>query len=200
LVVLSLLGVHLGRMRMLSVHRARELLRGLEAIPRQIEAVLGQSSVIAKLAAKYGQARDFFFLGRGYTFPIALEGALKLKEISYIHAEGYSAAEMKHGPIALIESSTPTVFLVPQDSMYEKTLANLAMIRARKGPIIAVATEGDTGIDKLADDVIYIPVTVEPLYPILASVPLQLFAYHMAVLRGCDVDKPRNLAKSVTVE
>jgi glucosamine--fructose-6-phosphate aminotransferase (isomerizing) len=129
-----------------------------------------------------------------------LEGALKLKEISYIHAEGYSAAEMKHGPIALIDSSTPTIFLVPQDSMYEKTLANMAMIRARKGPIIAVATEGDSGIAKLADDVIYLPPTVEPLYPILASVPLQLFAYHMAVLRGCDVDKPRNLAKSVTVE
>jgi glutamine---fructose-6-phosphate transaminase (isomerizing) len=200
LVILSLLGVHLGRMRMLSVHRALEILRGLEAIPQQIEALLRQSAALAKLAAKYGQARDFFFLSRGYTFPIALEGALKLKEISYIHAEGYSAAEMKHGPIALIDSSTPTVFLVPQDSMYEKTLANLAMIRARKGPIIAVATEGDSGIAKLADDVIYLPPTVEPLYPILASVPLQLFAYHMAVLRGCDVDKPRNLAKSVTVE
>ena len=200
LVILSLLGAHLGRMRMLSAHRALEILRGLEAIPNQIEALLGQSAAITKLAAKYSQARDFFFLSRGYTFPIALEGALKLKEISYIHAEGYSAAEMKHGPIALIDSSTPTVFLVPQDSMYEKTLANLAMIRARKGPIIAVATEGDTRIAKLADDVIYLPPTVEPLYPILASVPLQLFAYHMAVLRGCDVDKPRNLAKSVTVE
>ena len=200
LVILSLLGVHLGRMRMLSVHRALEILRGLEAIPKQIEALLGQSAAITKLAAKYSQARDFFFLSRGYTFPIALEGALKLKEISYIHAEGYSAAEMKHGPIALIDSSTPTVFLVPQDSMYEKTLANLAMIRARKGPIIAVATEGDMRIAKLADDVVYLPPTVEPLYPILASVPLQLFAYHMAVLRGCDVDKPRNLAKSVTVE
>ncbi len=200
LVILSLLGVHLGRMRMLSVHRALEILQGLEAIPKQIATLLRQSAAIAKLAAKYDQARDFFFLSRGYTFPIALEGALKLKEISYIHAEGYSAAEMKHGPIALIDSSTPTVFLVPRDSRYEKTMANLAMIRARKGPIIAVATEGDLGIAKLADDVIYLPPTVEPLYPILASVPLQLFAYHMAVLRGCDVDKPRNLAKNVTVE
>ncbi len=200
LVVLSLLGVHLGRMRMLSVHRALEILRGLEAIPKQIEGLLLQSAALKKLACKYVQARDFFFLSRGYTYPIALEGALKLKEISYIHAEGYSAAEMKHGPIALIDSATPTVFLVPQDSMYEKTLANMAMIRARKGPIIAVATEGDTNITKLADDVIYLPPTVEPLYPILASVPLQLFAYHVAVLRGCDVDKPRNLAKSVTVE
>jgi len=200
LVILSLLGVHLGRMRMLSVHRALEILRGLEAIPQQIESLLQQSAILAKLAAKYGQARDFFFLGRGYSYPIALEGALKLKEISYIHAEGYSAAEMKHGPIALIDSATPTVFLVPQDSMYEKTLANMAMIRARKGPIIALATEGDTEIAKRADDVIYLPRTLEPLYPILASVPLQLFAYDVAVLRGCDVDKPRNLAKSVTVE
>jgi glucosamine--fructose-6-phosphate aminotransferase (isomerizing) len=123
-----------------------------------------------------------------------------LKEISYIHAEGYSAAEMKHGPIALIDSKTPTVFLVPQDAMYEKTLANLAMIRARKGPVIAVATEGDKGIKKVADDVIYLPKTLEALNPILASVPLQLFAYHIAVERGCDVDKPRNLAKSVTVQ
>ena len=130
----------------------------------------------------------------------ALEGALKLKEISYIHAEGYSAAEMKHGPIALVDSVTPTVFVIPQDAMYEKTLANLAMIRARKGPIIAIATEGDAEIGNKADDVIYLPRTLEPLYPILATVPLQLFAYYIAVARGCDVDKPRNLAKSVTVE
>jgi glutamine---fructose-6-phosphate transaminase (isomerizing) len=155
---------------------------------------------LKELALKYAKADDFFFLGRGYTFPIALEGALKLKEISYIHAEGYSAAEMKHGPIALIDANTPTVFLVPQDSMYDKTMANLAMIRARKGPIIAVATEGDEQIRSVADDVIYLPKTAEPVYPLLASIPLQLFAYHIAVARGCDVDKPRNLAKSVTVE
>ena len=153
-----------------------------------------------ELALKYAKPDDFFFLGRGYTFPIALEGALKLKEISYIHAEGYSAAEMKHGPIALIDEKTPTVFLVPQDSMYDKTMANLAMIRARKGPIIAVATEGDERIKSVADDVIYLPKTAEPVYPLLASIPLQLFAYYIAVARGCDVDKPRNLAKSVTVE
>jgi len=200
LTVLSLLAVHLGRMRMLSVHRALEILRGLEAIPRQIEALLQQADGIRKLALKYAQAQDFFFLSRGYTYPIALEGALKLKEISYIHAEGYSAAEMKHGPIALIDSATPTVFLAQKDSMYEKTMANLAMIRARKGPIIAVATEGDTHIGAMADDVIYLPATLEPLYPILATIPLQLFAYYIAVARGCDVDKPRNLAKSVTVE
>jgi glucosamine--fructose-6-phosphate aminotransferase (isomerizing) len=200
LTVLSLLAVHLGRMRHLPAKRALEFLHALEALPKQIEAILAQNSSLKKIAKKYAKADDFFFLGRGYTFPIALEGALKLKEISYIHAEGYSAAEMKHGPIALIDAQTPTVFLVPQDAMYDKTMANLAMIRARKGPIIALATEGDTQIKKVANDVIYLPKTLEPLYPILASVPLQLFAYHIAVARGCDVDKPRNLAKSVTVE
>jgi glucosamine--fructose-6-phosphate aminotransferase (isomerizing) len=200
LTILSLLGVHLGRMRMLSANRALEILRALEAVPKQIESLLAQSESLKKIALKYAKADDFFFLSRGYTFPIALEGALKLKEISYIHAEGYSAAEMKHGPIALIDPKTPTVFLVPQDSMYDKTMANLAMIRARKGPIIAVATEGDKQIQGVADDVIYLPRTTEAVYPILATIPLQLFAYHIAVARGCDVDKPRNLAKSVTVE
>ena len=198
--VLSLLAVHLGRLRQLSANRATEILRGLEALPKQLEKILAQNDSLKKLAKKYAKAEDFFFLGRGYSFPIALEGALKLKEISYIHAEGYSAAEMKHGPIALIDAKTPTVFLVPQDAMYDKTMANLAMIRARKGPIIALATEGDKQIKKVADDVIYLPKTLEPLNPILASVPLQLFAYHIAVARGCDVDKPRNLAKSVTVQ
>jgi glucosamine--fructose-6-phosphate aminotransferase (isomerizing) len=187
-------------MRMLSAKRALEILHALDALPKLITKILAQNDVLKKLARKYHKAEDFFFLGRGYSFPIALEGALKLKEISYIHAEGYSAAEMKHGPIALIDEKTPTVFLVPQDSMYDKTMANLAMIRARKGPIIAIATEGDKQIKKVADDVVYLPKTLELLYPILACVPLQLFAYHIAVARGCDVDKPRNLAKSVTVE
>jgi glucosamine--fructose-6-phosphate aminotransferase (isomerizing) len=200
LTVLSLLAVHLGRMRMLSARRALEMLKALQTLPGQIETLLKQDVAIRKLALKYSTADDFFFLSRGYTFPVALEGALKLKEISYIHAEGYSAAEMKHGPIALIDAKTPTVFLVPQDSMYDKTMANLAMIRARKGPIIALATEGDRQVAQVADDVIYIPETLEPVYPILATVPLQLFAYHIAVSRGCDVDKPRNLAKSVTVQ
>ena len=198
--ILTLLAVHLGRLRNLSAKRALDVLRGLEALPKQIEKILAKNDALKKLAKKYAKADDFFFLGRGYTFPIALEGALKLKEISYIHAEGYSAAEMKHGPIALIDEKTPTVFLVPQDAMYDKTMANLAMIRARKGPIIALATEGDKAIRKVADDVIYLPPTLDLLNPILASVPLQLFAYHIAVARGCDVDKPRNLAKSVTVE
>ena len=200
LAVLTLLAVHLGRMRMLSARRSLEILHALQAVPAQLETILAQNETIRRLAQKYARARDFFFLGRGYTFPIALEGALKLKEISYIHAEGYSAAEMKHGPIALIDAQTPTVFLVPQDSMYEKTLANLAMIRARQGPVIALATAGDEQIAKVADDVIYLPKTPEPLCPLLAIVPLQLFAYHIAVQRGCDVDKPRNLAKSVTVQ
>jgi glucosamine--fructose-6-phosphate aminotransferase (isomerizing) len=200
LTVLSMLAVHLGRMRNLPAKRALEVLHALEAVPQQIEKLLAQNDSLKKIAKKYAKADDFFFLGRGYTFPIALEGALKLKEISYIHAEGYSAAEMKHGPIALIDKKTPTVFLVPQDAMYDKTMANLAMIRARQGPIIALATEGDKAIKKVADDVIYLPKALEPIYPILATVPLQLFAYHIAVARGCDVDKPRNLAKSVTVE
>ena len=200
LTILTLLAVHLGRLRNLSARRALEILHALEAVPSQIESILKQNNALKKLAKKYVKADDFFFLSRGYTFPIALEGALKLKEISYIHAEGYSAAEMKHGPIALIDAKTPTVFLVPQDSMYDKTMANLAMIRARKGPIIALATEGDKQIGKVANDVIYLPKALELIYPILAAVPLQLFAYHIAVARGCDVDKPRHLAKSVTVE
>ncbi len=200
LTILSLLAVHLGRLRNLSARRALEILHALEAVPKQLESILAQNNTFKKVAKKYAKAEDFFFLSRGYTFPIALEGALKLKEISYIHAEGYSAAEMKHGPIALIDPKTPTVFLVPQDSMYDKTMANLAMIRARKGPIIALATEGDKQIGKVANDVIYLPKALELINPILASVPLQLFAYHIAVARGCDVDKPRNLAKSVTVE
>jgi glucosamine--fructose-6-phosphate aminotransferase (isomerizing) len=200
LVVLTLLAIHLGRMRMLSAGRALEIIRALEALPGQIEGLLARSDAIKEIALKYASADDFFFLGRGYSFPTALEGALKLKEISYIHAEGYSAAEMKHGPIALIDEKTPTVVLVPQDQMHDKTMANLAMITARKGPVIAVATEGDTQIADAADDVIFLPRTQEELNPIIASVPLQLFAYHLAVARGCDVDKPRNLAKSVTVQ
>ncbi len=163
LVVLTLLAVHLGRMRMLSAHGALEILRGLEAIPAQIESILSQAKCIKQLALKYAEAEDFFYLSRGYNFPIALEGALKLKEISYIHAEGYSAAEMKHGPIALIDSETPSVILAPQDAMHEKTMANLAMIKARRGPIVLLATEGDEQASKMADDVIFLPKTLEPL-------------------------------------
>ncbi|HKQ40022.1 MAG TPA: glutamine--fructose-6-phosphate transaminase (isomerizing) [Verrucomicrobiae bacterium] len=198
--VMTLLAVLMGRMRMLSLRRGQQILTALEAIPKQMEQILGQNDHIRAIAEKYKSAEDFFFLGRQYNFPVALEGALKLKEISYIHAEGYPAAEMKHGPIALIDQKTPSVVIIPTDSMYDKTLSNLQVVKARKGPIIAVATEADRAITKEADDVIYIPQTAECLVPLLSVVPLQLLAYHIAVLRGCDVDKPRNLAKSVTVE
>jgi glucosamine--fructose-6-phosphate aminotransferase (isomerizing) len=198
--VLFLLSVLMGRIRMLASNRAMHLIRALEAIPQQIEDLLAQNDRIKQIALKYAQAEDFFFLGRQYNFPVALEGALKLKEISYIHAEGYPAAEMKHGPIAMIDEKTPTVIVIPTDSLYEKTYSNLEEIRARKGPIIAVATEGNKRIAENVSDVIYVPTTAEPLTPLLTVLPLQLLAYHIAVARGCDVDKPRNLAKSVTVE
>ena len=198
--VLTLLALLMGRIRMLSSSRGTQILRALEAIPKQIESILAQNEAIRRIALKYASSEDFFFLGRQYNFPAALEGALKLKEISYIHAEGYPAAEMKHGPIAMIDEKTPTVFIIPNDSLYEKTFSNLEEIKARKGPIIAIATEGNDRISKKVDDVIFIPPTIEPLNPLLAAIPLQLLAYHIAVARGCDVDKPRNLAKSVTVE
>jgi glutamine---fructose-6-phosphate transaminase (isomerizing) len=198
--VLTLLSLLMGRIRMLPLRRGQKIIKALEAIPKQVERVLSQDEHIKAIAHKYARAQNFFFLGRQYNFPAALEGALKLKEISYIHAEGYPAAEMKHGPIALIDEQTPSVVLAPTDSMYEKTMSNLQEVRARKGPIVAIATEGDTQITKVADDVLRIPETIEPLVPLLAIVPLQLLAYHIAVARGCDVDKPRNLAKSVTVE
>jgi glutamine---fructose-6-phosphate transaminase (isomerizing) len=195
-----LLSLLMGRMRMLSLTRGQGIIQALEALPEQMESMLAQSDSIREIAKKYARATNFFFLGRQYNFPVALEGALKLKEISYIHAEGYPAAEMKHGPIALIDEHTPSVVILPSDFMYEKTLSNLQVVKARKGPIIALATEGNRSISKDADEVIYLPATIEPLIPLLAVIPLQLLAYHIAVLRGCDVDKPRNLAKSVTVE
>lgn len=198
--VLFLLSILMGRIRMLSNNHSLQLLRALEQVPKQIDKLLGQNDALRLLAHKYAHAEDFFFLGRQYQYPVAMEGALKLKEISYIHAEGYPAAEMKHGPIAMIDERTPTVVLAPRDMLYEKTIGNLQEIKARKGPIIAVATEGDYDITSLADDVIYVPATHAQLYPLLMVVPLQLLAYHIAVQRGCDVDKPRNLAKSVTVE
>ena len=198
--VLTLLALLMGRIRMLSSSRGAQLIRALEAVPAQMETLLAQNDAIKKIALKYAAAENFFFLGRQYNFPVALEGALKLKEISYIHAEGYPAAEMKHGPIALIDERTPTVFVIPTDALYEKTASNLEEIRARRGPVIALATEGNERIAKKVDDVIFLPPTLDPLNPLLAALPLQLLAYHIAVARGCDVDKPRNLAKSVTVE
>ena len=198
--VLTLLALLMGRIRQLSMNRGREIIEALELIPKQLESVLAQNVAIEKLAKKYANAENFFFLGRLFNFPVALEGALKLKEISYIHAEGYPAAEMKHGPIAMIDERTPSVVLVPHDAMYEKTLSNLEVVRARQGPIIAVTTDDNTTLARQVDDVIFVPKTLECLFPLLAVVPLQLLAYHIAVARGCDVDKPRNLAKSVTVE
>ena len=198
--VLTMFALMMGRIRMLSNRRGNQIIKALEAIPDQIQKILDQNDEIKRIALKYAHAEDFFFLGRQYNFPVALEGALKLKEISYIHAEGYPAAEMKHGPIAMIDEKTPTVFIAPTDALYEKTFSNLEEIKARKGPIIALATEGNERIKEKAEDVIYLPATWEPLHPLLAVIPLQLLSYHIAVARGCDVDKPRNLAKSVTVE
>jgi glucosamine--fructose-6-phosphate aminotransferase (isomerizing) len=198
--VLTLLALLMGRIRTLPNQRAMKVINALANIPEQIDSILTQNEQIRRIAEKYAQCEDFFFLGRQYNFPVALEGALKLKEISYIHAEGYPAAEMKHGPIAMIDEKTPSVFLIPRDTLYEKTISNLQEIKARQGPIIAIATEGDEHIAKEVQDVIYLPQTMEPLFPLLGVIPLQLLAYHIAVLRGCDVDKPRNLAKSVTVE
>jgi len=165
-----------------------------------MENYLARARDVEPAAKKYQDCKNFLYLGRGLHYPLALEGALKLKEISYIHAEGYPAAEMKHGPIALIDEHSPSVVLIPSDAMYEKVMSNLEVVKARKGPVISIASEGNEQIAKVANDVIYVPRTLELLFPLLSIVPLQLLAYHIAVARGCDVDKPRNLAKSVTVE
>jgi glucosamine--fructose-6-phosphate aminotransferase (isomerizing) len=198
--VLTLLALFLGRMRHLSYPAGKRLIGHLRAMPDVIRQTLDCHDVVKEIALKYFQAENFLYLGRLYNFPVALEGALKLKEISYIHSEGYPAAEMKHGPIALVDEDTPSVFIVPHGQIYPKVISNLEEVRARGGPIIAVACQGDDRIAKLADDVIFIPDVDEYLQPMVASIPLQLLAYHIAVLRGCNVDRPRNLAKSVTVE
>jgi glucosamine--fructose-6-phosphate aminotransferase (isomerizing) len=172
----------------------------MENLPGKVEKVLEHDPQILEIAETFKDATNFLYLGRGYNFPVALEGALKLKEISYIHAEGYPAAEMKHGPIALIDEEMPVVFIATKDSSYEKIVSNIQEVKARKGKIISVITEGDTLIPKMSEYVIEIPATLEPLMPLISVIPLQLLSYHMAVLRGCNVDQPRNLAKSVTVE
>ncbi len=200
LTVLALLTVFLGREREMSLVMGRRILGELVKISNLVEKVLAQKEKIKKLAEKYFQYNNFLFLGRKYNYPIALEGALKLKEISYIHAEGYPAGEMKHGPIAMIDEDFPSVVIAPKDSVYEKMVSNIQEIKARKGKVLAITTEGNKEIEQLADDVIYIPKTLEMLTPILSVIPLQLFAYYIAVLKGFDPDKPRNLAKSVTVE
>ncbi len=200
LAVLALLALFLGRQRRMSLAQGKEIAAALRDIPDKIKKILKTAPRIKKIARKYKGAENFLYLGRKYNFPTALEGALKLKEISYIHAEGYGAGEMKHGPIALIDGDFPSVFIAPVDSVYEKMVSNMEEIRARGGPIIALTTEGNKKIGKLADEVIYVPKTIEMLSPILNVIPLQLFAYYVGTMKGHDVDKPRNLAKSVTVE
>jgi glucosamine--fructose-6-phosphate aminotransferase (isomerizing) len=198
--VLALIALLLARMRTMSFEKGMEMIDALEALPAKVQSILDREDEIKGIAADYYRKDNFLYLGRGYNFPVALEGALKLKEISYIHAEGYPAAEMKHGPIALIDERMPIVVIALRDSVYEKVLNNIQEIKARKGTVIAIATEGDTRIKNHVDHVIHIPETIETLTPLLSIIPLQMLAYHMAVLRNCDVDQPRNLAKSVTVE
>jgi glucosamine--fructose-6-phosphate aminotransferase (isomerizing) len=198
--VLALLTLLLGRLRGLSRDYGIEIARELQALPAKIERALEGHEAVRRIAELYGRHENFIYLGRGIHFPVALEGALKLKEISYIHAEGYPAAEMKHGPIALIDENMPVVFICTRDSAYEKVMSNMMEVRARKGRIIAIATEGDHEVQSRADHVLYVPATIPMLQPILSVIPLQLLAYDVAVARGCDVDQPRNLAKSVTVE
>ena len=202
LFALYLIALYLGRMKgNVSLGRGIRLVKGLKEIPEKIEEILNTCEKnIIKITEKFYEHENFLYLGRNVNFPIALEGALKLKEISYIHAEGYPAGEMKHGPIALIDKNMPVVVVAPEDSVYEKVMSNIEEVKARGGKVIAVATKGDKEIAKKADYVIYIPRTEEILTPLLTVIPLQLLAYHIAVKRGCDVDKPRNLAKSVTVE
>jgi glutamine---fructose-6-phosphate transaminase (isomerizing) len=208
LTALLLLAMHLGKVRgTISTEQSRKLVDELLKIPGKLETVLGRDEQIEELARNYSKSQDFLFLGRGIHYPIALEGALKLKEISYIHAEGYPAGEMKHGPNALIDENLPVVIIATKDSndpnsvlRYEKTISNVKEVKAREGKVIAIATEGDEEIRESVDHVLYVPEAPELLSPLLEIVPLQLLAYHIAVRRGCDVDQPRNLAKSVTVE
>ncbi len=200
LAVLALMTLAFGRLRQMDRARGREFIAEMKLLPERIQRILDKNDEIRDLAGKFADHRNFLYLGRGYNYPVALEGALKLKEISYIHAEGYPAAEMKHGPIALIDKNMPVVFIATRDRAYEKVLGNIEEVRARSGRVIAIASEGDDEIREKVDYVIHIPPTISCLTPILSVVPLQLLAYHIAVLRGCDVDQPRNLAKSVTVE
>jgi glucosamine--fructose-6-phosphate aminotransferase (isomerizing) len=198
--VLSLLALVFGRLRTISSSEGQKIIQALMQIPDQVADILTRHGEIRTIAEKYYHHNNFLYLGRGANYPVALEGALKLKEISYLHAEGYPAAEMKHGPIALIDENMPAVFICPRDNAYQKIVGNICEVKARKGKIIAITNEGNSEVVEMADHVIYIPRTLDFLYPILAVIPLQLLAYHIAVLRGCNVDQPRNLAKSVTVE
>ncbi|QDV23545.1 glutamine--fructose-6-phosphate transaminase (isomerizing) [Aureliella helgolandensis] len=200
LTVLSMLALYFGRLRHLSYEAGQRIIAQLEMLPEVIQKTLECHEHVKHIAARYADATNFLYLGRKYNFPTALEGALKLKEISYIHAEGYPAAEMKHGPIALVDEHTPSVFIVPNGTVYDKVLSNLQEVKARGGPVIAIVDHEDPQVANLADEVIMIPQIEDFLQPIVASIPLQLLSYEIALLRGCDVDMPRNLAKSVTVE
>ncbi|NLD97051.1 MAG: glutamine--fructose-6-phosphate transaminase (isomerizing), partial [Synergistaceae bacterium] len=199
--VLYLLTLYVGKMRgTLTEEHEQTVGRELLLLPYKIEAILQQQELLYRLAILHSDARDFLFLGRGVSFPVALEGALKLKEISYIHAEAYAAGEMKHGPIALLDPRVPVVVIAPKDDLHEKTFSNILEAKARKAPVIAIASEGDRSLDSAADNVFNVPSTLQALSPFLTVVPLQLFAFFVAKLLGCDIDQPRNLAKSVTVE
>lgn len=200
LAAMVLFMLFLGRQRGMSLVMGERIAKELAALPALMRHTLKLNDAIREIARKYQHAENFLFLGRKYNYPIALEGDIKLKEVSYVHSEAYAAGEMKHGPIAMIDEKFPSIFIVPKDSVYEKTISNMEEVRARRGPVIAIATQGDERIKQLARDVVYIPKTLEMLTPLLSVIPLQLFAYHFGVLRGNDVDKPRNLAKSVTVE
>ncbi|HSA13585.1 MAG TPA: SIS domain-containing protein, partial [Spirochaetota bacterium] len=197
--VLVLFTLLLARRRDMTPEEGKAILRDLQLMPQMVNEVLANDEIRA-VAAEFKSSRNFLYLGRGIQYPVALEGALKLKEISYIHAEGYPAAEMKHGPIALIDENMPVVFIATHDQVYSKVLSNIEEVRARKGKIIVIATRGDDEIRKYADHVIYVPEVHGMVSPLLTVVPLQLLAYYIAIMRGCDVDQPRNLAKSVTVE
>ncbi len=197
---LAMMALYFGRLRHLSFAAGQRIIQQLQQLPDMIRQALNCNDQVRAIAEKYYECNNFLYLGRNYNFPVALEGALKLKEISYIHAEGYPAAEMKHGPIALVDENTPSVFVSPHGTVYDKVLSNMEEIKARGGPVIAVVCDRDSRASDLADDVIQVPVVEDFLQPIVTMIPLQLLAYHIAVLRGCDVDKPRNLAKSVTVE
>lgn len=199
--VLTLMALNIAqRIGTITQSRLREVLAELESIPAKVELALKSDEQIREIAAKFKDAKNFLYLGRGYNFPVALEGALKLKEISYIHAEGYPAAEMKHGPIALIDENMPVVVIATKSSIYEKMISNIQEVKARKGIIIAIVSEGNTTVKQMADYVVEIPETDDCLSPLITTIPLQLLAYHIAVMRGCNIDQPRNLAKSVTVE
>jgi len=200
LTVLALVTLLLARKKGMPEEAGKEIVHELKLLPEKVRSIFNDTKQIDLIANEFKEMRNFLYLGRGYNFPVALEGALKLKEISYIHAEGYPAAEMKHGPIALIDKNMPVVFIAPRDGSYEKVMSNIQEVKARRGRVIAIVNEDESEMDQLADYRILVPKTLDMLAPILTVIPLQLLAYRIAVFRGCNVDQPRNLAKSVTVE